>query len=174
MTESTTERADLSWLSEATPVKTTMRTSRRGRQPGKNPVAPHVKSAYESGDTLSLSVPSQYARQTERMLRRAALREGWSISVQVLDADPASATSDNVVALKDIPSLPDGTDVWVSFAVSDKDEKSATESANESGATRVDENADPFAGTPDASDSDAGEDTPEPPKSPRKGRRSAA
>lgn len=172
-TESTTERADLSWLSEATPVKTTMRTSRRGRQPGKNPVAPHVKSAHESGDTLSLSVPSQHARQTERMLRRAALREGWSISVQVLDADPASATSDNVVALKDLPSLPDGTDVWVSFAVSDKDEKSETES----GATRADtgdENADPFAGSPDASESDAGEDTPEPPKSPRKGRRSAA
>jgi hypothetical protein len=173
MTESTTERADLSWLSEATPVKTTMRTSRRGRQPGKNPVAPHVKSAHESGDTLSLSVPSQHARQTERMLRRAALREGWSISVQVLDADPASATSDNVVALKDLPSLPDGTDVWVSFAVSDKDEKS------ESGATRADtgdENADPFAGTPDANAGDADDENPEPEptKSPRKGRRSAA
>lgn len=171
MTESTTEpRADLSWLSDATPVKTTMRTSKRGRQPGKNPVAPHVKSAHDSGDTLSLSVPSQHARQTERMLRRAALRENWSISVQVLDESPETATSDNVIALKDLPSLPEGTDVWVSFSVSDKAEKPETESAD-AGDESGDTPADPFAGTPDAN---AGDENPEPSKSPRKGRRSAA
>lgn len=172
MTESNTERADLSWLSEATPVKTTMRTSKRGRQPGKNPVAPHVKTAHESGDTLSLSVPSQHARQTERMLRRAALREGWSISVQVLDESPETATSDNVVALKDLPSLPEGTDVWVSFSVSDKIESGATRADADAGDESGDEPADPFAGTPDAGD-ESGEN-PEPTKSPRKGRRSAA
>ena len=108
MTENATEtpeRADLSWLSDVTPTETTMRTSKRGRQPGKNPVMPHVKSAHESGKTLSLPVPASVARQTERMLRRAALRENWSISVQVLDTDPASATSENVIALKDLDSL---------------------------------------------------------------------
>lgn len=172
MTETTenTERADLSWLSDATPVKTTMRTSKRGRQPGKNPVAPHVKAAHENGDTLSLPVPANVARQTERMLRRAALRENWSISVQVLDSDPASATSENVIALKDLDSLAEGTDVWVSFQVRDKDATDATESADESG----DAPADPFAGTPsaDGSDESGDADTGATPAAPRKGRRS--
>lgn len=165
-----TERADLSWLSDVTPTKTTMRTSKRGRQPGKNPVAPHVKSAHDSGETLSLPVPANVARQTERMLRRAALRENWSISVQVLDTDPASATSDNVIALKDLDSLPEGSDVWVSFQVRDKDAKSETESADESG----DAPADPFAGTPsaDAGDESGDADTGATPAAPRKGRRS--
>lgn len=171
----TTERADLSWLSDVQPTVTTMRTSKRGRQPGKNPVAPHVKSAHESGETLSLPVPAQHARQTERMLRRAALREKWSISVQVLSTDPASATSDDVIALKDLADLPDGTDVWVSFQVRDKEAE--TESANESGVTRADESGDvdPFAGAPAAGD-ESGETEPEtePERKPRKGRRSAA
>jgi len=174
MTENATEtpeRADLSWLSDVTPTETTMRTSKRGRQPGKNPVMPHVKSAHESGKTLSLPVPASVARQTERMLRRAALRENWSISVQVLDTDPASATSENVIALKDLDSLAEGTDVWVSFQVRDKDASDATESADGSG----DAPADPFAGTPsaDASEDESGDtDTGATPAAPRKGRRS--
>ena len=171
-TENQTERADLSWLSTVTPTETTMRTSKRGRQPGKNPVAPHVKAAHESGKVLSLPVPAEHAKTTERMLRRAATREGWSISVQVLNEDPKTATSDNVVALKDVAELPEGTDVWVSFQVSDKDPNTENESETES----ADAPADPFAGTPSA---DAGEGTDEAPepeetKSPRKGRRSAA
>lgn len=165
VTETNTERADLSWLSEVTPTKTTMRTSKRGRQPGKNPVAPHVKSAHDSGETLSLPVPAKVARQTERMLRRAALRENWSISVQVLNESPETATSDNVIALKDLDSLPEGSDVWVSFQVRDKDVTSESESADES----EDAPADPFAGTPDAGDETESADEP---ATPKRGRRS--
>lgn len=173
MTETTenTERADLSWLSDATPVKTTMRTSKRGRQPGKNPVAPHVKAAHENGDTLSLPVPANVARQTERMLRRAALREGWSISVQVLNENPESATSENVIALKDLDSLPEGSDVWVSFQVRDKEEASENGSAP---ASETENDGDPFAGDPSADAGESGETEPETESAPaaRSGRRS--
>lgn len=170
MTENATEtpeRADLSWLSDVTPTETTMRTSKRGRQPGKNPVMPHVKSAHESGKTLSLPVPASVARQTERMLRRAALRENWSISVQVLDSDPASATSENVIALKDLDSLAEGTDVWVSFQVRDKDAASENGSAP---ASETENDGDPFAGDPSADAGESGETESAP--AARSGRRS--
>lgn len=153
-----TENADLSWLATATPVKTTMRTSKRGRQPGSNPMAPHVKAAHDSGEVLSLPVPSEVARQTERMARRAALREGWSISVQVLTAHPDVATSDDVIALNALWTLPKGSDVWVSLRVTDKTaSERATENTDESATESTDESA------------DAPETAPE---TPRKGRRS--
>lgn len=164
-----TESADLSWLENAQPVKTTMRTSKRGRQPGKNPLMPHVKAAHDSGDVLSLPVPASVARQTERMARRAALREGWSISVQVLQAHPDNATSDDVIALNALDTLPKDADVWVSLKVADKTESErATENAD------AGSESDPFAGTPDATEN-ADESVTEPetaPETPRKGRRS--
>lgn len=170
MTESneTTDRADLSWLADVTPVKTTMRTSRRGRQPGKNPVAGHVKNAHDSGETISLPVPAQHARQTERTLRRAALRENWSISVQVLNEHPDTATSENVIALKDLSALPDGSDVWISFSVTDKEDGSADGTDAGEPAETPDANADPFAGQPETPETapEAADDKP------RKGRRS--
>ena len=167
MTENTgTENADLSWLSTVEPVKTTMRTSRRGRQPGKNPVAGHVKLAHESGDTLSLPVPANKARQTERMLRRAALRDGWSISVQVLSKHPDQAMSDDVIALKDLSALPEGSDVWVSFTVTDKVDESPADSGDsdgiEPGPETTDATADPFAGAPESPATESTEPAPEP------------
>lgn len=169
----TSERADLSWLADAQPVKTTMRTSRRGRQPSKNPVAGHVKAAYDSGEVLSLSVPKTATKTTERLLRRAA--KDKSISVQVLSAHPDSATSEDVVALNaldpehaDYGSLPE--DLWVSFSVSDKTEK---QSANGESASETSD-ADPFAGAPSANAGDGDDSGTESESAPaaRKGRRS--
>lgn len=170
----TTERADLSWLSEVQPTVTKMRTSKRGRQPGKNPVAGHVAKSYRDKSTLTLPVPAQHARQTERMLRRAALRESWSISIQVLTADPAldTTTSDNVVALKDIGTLAEGADVWVSFSVTDKEDDTQSAEVPGSGTDSAD-NADPFAGQPEMPQSPTEPVTAsEPEDKPRKGRRS--
>lgn len=149
--ENQTSAADLSWLADVQPVKTEMRTSKRGRQPGKNPVQKHIDAAYASGETLSLPVPKVDTRATERMLRRAA--KDKSISVQVLRAHPDSATSDDVVALNSLSEeeifaeLPD--DLWVLFSVKDKEDKpAASGEASENGSG--DAGTDPFAGTPAA------------------------
>lgn len=176
MAENETENTgmDLSFLETVTPVKTTMRTSKRGRQPGKNPLMPHVKAAHDSGDVLSLEVPSKVARQTERMARRAALREGWSISVQVLTAHPDNATSEDVIALNALNTLPEDSDVWVSLKVADKTE---SERASENADAGSESN--PFQGAPNADESkdenaDEPTETPDEPKdeTPKRGRRS--
>lgn len=188
MSETATENEtpDLSWLADVTPIETTMRTSRRGRQPGKNPVAGHVKRAHDAGKVIALQVPAKHGRKTERMLRRAALREAWSISVQVLSKNPEAekpedrAGADDVIALKDLDKLPDQTaDIWISFEVTDKAEDE-TATVPETGTDEnTDAPADPFAGSPDAADepaatSDEPTDTPKPAKSGRRSGRGAA
>lgn len=177
-TNETTDRADLSYLSGIEPKVTTFRAARKGRQPGANPVADHVKRSASTGETLSLPVPAKHARQTERMIRRAATRYDLSVSVQVLIQDPETADVDSVIALKELGTLPGDTDVWVSFKAAEKaSEESDAETGTETPKTDLEPVADPFAGQPtgDTEPEAGSEDEPEAEtKGHRSGRRAKA
>lgn len=146
---------DLNWLKDVKPVETEVRKAPRGRQPGDNPVEHFVETAHSTGKAQAFSVPADVAGRVERMLRRAGTVKGrdWSVSVQVLDADPAltSTTGENVIPLRAVKDLKEGTDVWLSVTASDK----ATETKDETPAPAAEAkttDADPFAGTPAGTD----------------------
>lgn len=130
---------DLDWLATATPKPAEFKASKRGRQPGTNPMEVHVKAAFENGGKpLQLSVPAASAKKAERLMRRAAIKAKYSLSVQVWDADGA------VIPLKDIDNLPEGTDVSLVFSATLPTEKEAKPEDKPVSET------DPFAETPTA------------------------
>lgn len=161
MTESTgtenkaTKSADLSFLKEVSDVPATLQPVKRGRQPGSNPMDGKVKAAFDAGSPRAVSVPAKHARQTERITRRSALRQGYSISIQVLRAEPGKATADDVVTLSEIENLPPDMDVWVTYEVTAKTPKVAKSDATDDAESGTDGGsdaapADPFKGQPDA------------------------
>ena len=116
--------SDLDFLKGVTPVKTTFRTSSRGRQPGTNVMEQHVIDSYTSPEPLAVEVPADKAHLVERAIRRAGKVKGerdWHISVQALKVHPDKATSKDVIPLRELPGLT-GADIWLSFKASDKDE----------------------------------------------------
>jgi hypothetical protein len=156
------ETNELAWLATATPTKAKFLATPRGRAPGSNPVQGHVAKSLADNEPYVLSVPSQHAFKTERMLRRAALALGKelgkgksvSLSVQVLKSDPASTktTKDDVIPLKDINKLPAGSDAWITYHATEKDDNDNTAAAvpSENGSAPA-AGDDPFQGTPSES-----------------------
>jgi hypothetical protein len=126
--------SDLDFLKGVTPVKTTFRTSARGRQPGVNVMEDHVIASYSSPEPLAVEVPAHKAHAVERAIRRAGkvkdVRD-WKMSVQVLKVHPDKATSKDVIPLRELPDLT-GDDVWISFKATDKpDQDEAAEKATD-------------------------------------------
>lgn len=143
--------SDLDFLKGVTPVKTSFRTSARGRQPGVNVMEQHVIASYSSPEPLAVEVPANKAHAVERAIRRAAKVPGerdWKISVQALKVHPEKATSKDVIPLRELPDLT-GDDVWISFKASDK---TAAEKTAEAATPSAPVSSDPFAGTPTATD----------------------
>lgn len=134
---------DLSWLATAKPREATFKPTKRGRQPGTNPMDVHVHSSFDQrnangdGKVLKLDVPASQAQKAERLLRRSAARNKFSISVQVWDKN------EKVIPLKEINDLPDGTDVTLVFSAGVPREKAAKPEADKLAATE-----DPFASAP--------------------------
>jgi hypothetical protein len=158
------ETNELAWLATATPKASKFLATPRGRAPGSNPVQGHVAKSLADNKPYTISVPSQHAFKTERMLRRAALALGKelpdgksvSLSVQVLKADPdaASTNKDDVIPLKDIAKLPAGSDAWITYHATEKDDSETETKSTENGSAPA-AGADPFQGTPDVDKADA-------------------
>lgn len=137
---------DLDWLAtaEAKPAPA-FKASKRGRQAGTNPMDVHVRKAYENGGKpLQLSVPAGSAKKAERLMRRSALRLSYSLSVQVWDADG------NVIPLKAIDDIPEGTDVTLVFAATEPTEKPSKTSEKSEKNESPSATEDPFASAPNA------------------------
>lgn len=125
--------SDLSWLKDATPVRTKFQKATRGRQPGTNPMEQHVINSYSSPEPLALEVPAEAAHTVERAIRRAAKVAGvrdWKMSVQVGRVNPNSDefTPDDLIPLRDLPGLKEG-DVWITFKAEDKPKEDSAKKA---------------------------------------------
>jgi hypothetical protein len=140
---------DLNWLAEAKPEPAEILKSARGRQPNTNPLEGHLSLSHSAGKAQALPMSAKDAPDAERLIRRAATRHGWSVTVQVLSKSPGTASTDDVIPLKDLkptrvkatgetvaPKVTPGTDVWVVFLATDKpaEDAPATVSAQASDA----------------------------------------
>lgn len=170
MTETSTEtsKVDLSHLANLKPIETEFRATRRGRAPGSNPMDVHVRAAFDSGKTLALPITAGVAKGAERQARRAGVRMGYKMSIQVLTESPDKATADHVTPLAEVEKLPPETDVWLVLKAEPKPVKEDKPADAASGTESDADNADPFKGQPESADNDKTADTPKVNKGGRK------